>query len=180
LSLSRCCLALGFSVSFSHALLSQQTGEDPLGQFRRAPGDVGSNTALYRTTITAKIVLEDGSPLSVNPEVMVHPREGTGCRVSYVFRDGNVTLDVRETSPSNSPNHSPRGPGCLLWKVMLPGYQTASGFVHDGSNQDVSARRPQRFLSFGDKPQCARQGAQGLRSRRGADAETEVDGSGET
>jgi hypothetical protein len=75
---------------------------------------------LNRTTITIKLVLEDGSPLAANPLITVYDRED--CHVSSLFRDGTVGLDVRIKFGLHDAERSSQGPGCLLWKVTLPGY----------------------------------------------------------
>jgi tetratricopeptide (TPR) repeat protein len=96
---------------------------------RPGPGEP-SPRELNRTTITIRVVLEDGSPLAVNPQIVPYSEED--CHVSDLFRDGTVRLEVRTKSVLAS-DYGPQEPGCRLWRVILPGYQAASGYVRNGT-----------------------------------------------
>jgi tetratricopeptide (TPR) repeat protein len=72
--------------------------------------------------ITAKVVLEDGSPLVSSPMVLLHqPGFESQCAGQQLFKGGTLVLRV------------PRGnAGCEL-SIMLTGYRKFTGYVHDGT-----------------------------------------------
>jgi len=72
--------------------------------------------------ITAKVVLEDGSPLVSSPMVLLHqPGFESQCAGQQLFGGGTLVLRV------------PRGnAGCDL-SILLTGYRKFTGYVRDGS-----------------------------------------------
>ena len=99
---------------------------------RPGPDEPSPRTSIpERMSITIRVVLEDGSPLASNPLILPYSEED--CHVSGLFRDGTVRLEVRTGSDLNTVERNPHGPGCRLWKVAFPGYQSASGYVRDGT-----------------------------------------------
>jgi tetratricopeptide (TPR) repeat protein len=72
--------------------------------------------------ITAKVVLEDGSPLVSSPMILLHqPGFASQCAGQQLFKGGTLVLRV------------PRGDaGCEL-SILLTGYRKFTGYVHDGT-----------------------------------------------
>jgi len=104
-----------------------QTMHAPAGQSDQLPPEARQGAALRSTTITVRVVLEGGESLTVAPLVMESKGDPSVCRVGNAFSNGNIRLEVLD-SP-DSPEHAG---SCLLLKVMVPGYQSFSGVVHDG------------------------------------------------
>jgi hypothetical protein len=72
--------------------------------------------------ITAKVVLEDGSPLVSSPMVLLHqPGFESQCAGQQLFKGGTLVLRVRRGSA-----------GCDL-SILLTGYRKFTGYVHDGT-----------------------------------------------
>lgn len=94
------------------------------------PDEPSPRPLTERTPITIRVVLEDGSRLAANPMILPYSED---CHVAAVFRDEAVRLEVRTRSDLGTAGRDPQAPGCLLWKVALPGYQSVSGYVRDGA-----------------------------------------------
>src|SRR3954454_3529768 len=116
----------------SHAGLSYRDTAQFDAQSRSpGPDDTRPHSLIQSRPITIHVVLEDGSPLPSNPVILLSSDED--CHISAVFRDGTVKLDVRTRFGLGAADGNAQGPGCLLWKVTLPGYQSSSGYVRDGA-----------------------------------------------
>lgn len=120
---------------FQLSICAQASSRDMVqfeGQSRRpGPDETIPRPSMERIPIMIHVVLEDGSPLA--SDLMILPDSEENCHVAAVFRDGSVRLEVRTRSDQGAGVHSRQGLGCLLWKVALPGYESASGYVHDGT-----------------------------------------------
>jgi tetratricopeptide (TPR) repeat protein len=78
--------------------------------------------------ITAKIVLEDGSPLSSSPMISLYvPGSMYSCIGQELFLDGTLRLHVPNIEVGGE-----RVQGCNV-SLMLPGYRKFTGFVKDGT-----------------------------------------------
>ena len=88
-------------------------------------GDTLDTDGSTKFLITFKIVLEDGTPLSIAPLIMTQRTVWGGrCAVRNAFLDGTVRL----TGSSEQRNRR----SCDV-KIMLTGYRTYAGSVVDGS-----------------------------------------------
>jgi tetratricopeptide (TPR) repeat protein len=91
-----------------------------------AQGNIGDSSVGIE--ITAKLVLEDGSPLMSSPIVSLFiPGSEDRCTRQELFMDGTIRLVVpREII------HGARQTGCHI-SVMLTGYRKFTGFVQEGT-----------------------------------------------
>lgn len=121
----------------SVALLAQGGGRlgqmhAPAGQSEQLPPEVRVGASLRTVTLMVTVVPEDGATLDTAPLVLESRLDPVACRVSNVFRNGGVRLEVPD-SKEDPAEHDARGFSCYLSKVMLPGYRSFSGLVRDGT-----------------------------------------------
>lgn len=117
-----------FATAVLAGALCAQQGGDPTSSMPNGPPGNFANS----TTRTAKIQTEDGSSLKTAPAVIAKPPQPkeSYCVVENVFPDGTIQAEVHLQDRTE---HTAAGPSCYLMTVMLPGYRSFSGVIHDGS-----------------------------------------------
>jgi tetratricopeptide (TPR) repeat protein len=125
-------------VSFATLLAGQVPGQSrleqmhaPVGQSEQLPPELRKN-APHLVSITIKVALESGESLPVAPLVLDARNEDGVCQLANVFKNGSIRLEI--AAPQESGTKTDSEPGiatCFLPKVMLPGYRSFSGTVHD-------------------------------------------------
>ena len=100
-----------------------------VGNCRAQDGSGGANPGVPASMeITAKIVLEDGSPLTSSPLVSSQASGFVNaCGIQQSFLDGTLRLSVPPVFRAGE-----RQMGCYV-SVMLPGYRMFFGVVQDGT-----------------------------------------------
>ncbi len=127
-----------FLVTFATLLTGQVPGQSrleqmhaPLGQSEQLPPELRKN-APHLVSITIRVALEGGESLPVAPMVMDARNEDSVCRLANVFKDGSIRFEIpAPTENQAKTNSEPPMATCFLRKVMLPGYRSFSGTIHD-------------------------------------------------
>ncbi len=127
-----------FLASFATLLSAQVPGQSrleqmhaPAGQSDQLPPELRKN-APHLVSITIKVVLEGGESLDVAPMVMDARYEDGVCRLANVFKNGSIRLEIAAPSEGGMKAQGDAAKAtCFLPKVMIPGYRSFSGSVHD-------------------------------------------------
>ncbi len=127
------CLLVGFAALLSGQAPNQSRLEQmhaPAGQSDQLPPELRRN-APHLVSITVKVIAEGGESAGVAPLVMDLQSDDAVCRVANVFKNGSIRLEIPAPEKQAKMNNDAAQSTCFLSKVMLPGYRSFSGVVHD-------------------------------------------------
>jgi tetratricopeptide (TPR) repeat protein len=103
----------------------------PAGQSDQLPPELRKN-ASHLVSITVKVIAEGDQSAGLAPLVMDQRSDDTVCRVANIFKNGSIRLEIPVPADNQARIDGAAVKGtCFLSKVMLPGYRSFSGMVHD-------------------------------------------------
>ena len=117
-------LIFGLAVLALHAQADVTEGVPPR---RDVPGAFYPGELPSRPPISFSVITEDGAALSSPPQVTIN---SAGCKLENVFLSGTVRIRLPEPRPEYLDHPQAE---CYVTKLIVPGYRTFSGWVHEGS-----------------------------------------------